>query len=66
MIGKNLSNIMSLLLLMFCMLKNKKIYPAYVSKHNSNYEKQVVLLMIPNIQEWHYLTVKKLPALFKK
>ena len=48
------------------MLKNKKIYPAYVSKHNSNYEKQVVLLMIPNIQEWHYLTVKKLPALFKK
>ena len=30
------------------MLKRKKIYPAYVSKHNSNREKQVNLLMIPN------------------
>ena len=29
-------------------LKKEKIYPAYVSKHNSNCEKQVILLMIPN------------------
>ena len=28
--------------------KTEKIYPAYVSKHNSNREKQVILLMIPN------------------
>ena len=28
--------------------KKKKIYPAYVSKHNSNREKQVILLMISN------------------
>ena len=28
--------------------KKEKIYPAYVSKHNSNREKQVILLMIPN------------------
>ena len=27
---------------------NEKIYPAYVSKHNSNHEKQVILLMISN------------------
>ena len=27
------------LLLIFCMLKKKKIYSAYVSKHNSNCEK---------------------------
>ena len=34
---------------MFCiMIKSKKIYPAYVSKHNSNREKQVILLMILN------------------
>ena len=52
MIGKDLSNIMSLLLLMFCMLKKEKIYPAYVSKHNSKCEKQVILLMIPNMEEW--------------
>ena len=32
---------------MFCMLKKKKIYPAYVSKHNSDHEKQFILLMIP-------------------
>ena len=29
------------------MLKNK-IYPAYVSKHNSNLEKQVILLPVRN------------------
>ena len=28
--------------------KNEKIYPAYVSKHNSKREKQVTLLMISN------------------
>ena len=32
---------------MFCMLK-KYIYSAYVSKHNSNHEKQVILLMSSN------------------
>ena len=37
---------------MFCMLKNKKIYSAYVSKHNSTREKQVILLMIPNEEGW--------------
>ena len=26
----------------------EKIYPAYVSNHNSNREKQVILLMISN------------------
>ena len=47
------------------MLKKKKIYPAYVSKHNSNHEKQVVLLMIPNGEKWQYLAVKKLSALLR-
>ena len=28
--------------------KREKIYPAYVSKHNSNYEKQVILWITPN------------------
>ena len=28
--------------------KKEKIYPAYVSKHNSNREKQVILSTIPN------------------
>ena len=43
--------------------KKEKIYPAYVSKYNSNCEKQVILLMIPNGEVWHYLVVKKLSAL---
>ena len=33
---------------MFYMPKKKKIYPAYVSKPNSNREKQVIFLTIPN------------------
>ena len=45
--------------------KKEKIYPAYVSKHNSNREKQVILLMIPNGEGWHYLAVKKLSALLR-
>ena len=31
--------------------KRQKIYPAYVSKHNSSQEKQVILLMILNGEE---------------
>ena len=45
------------------MLKKKKIYPAYVSKHKSNWEKQFILLMVTNLEGWHYLAVKKLSAL---
>ena len=36
------------------------IYPACVSKHNSNCEKQVILLIISNGEkQWHYLAAKK-------
>ena len=40
---------------MFFCARKDKIYPAYVSKHNLNCEKQVNLLMIPNGEGWHYL-----------
>ena len=47
------------------MLKKKK-YPACVSKHNSNCEKQVILLLISNEEKlWHYLAVKKLSELLR-
>ena len=39
--------------------KKEKIYPAYVSKHNSNSEKQIILLVFPNGEGWHYFAVKK-------
>ena len=43
----------------------KKKFPGYVSKHNSNREKQVILLMIQNGEKWHYLAVRKLSALLR-
>ena len=45
--------------------KKEKIYPAYVSKHNSNHENQVIFLMIPNGEAWHYLALKTLSALLR-
>ena len=50
------------------MLKKKKIYPGYVLKHNSNHEKQVIVLTIPNGKKWQYLAVEKkiIWAYFKK
>ena len=46
--------------------KKEKICPAYVSKYNSNREKQVILLMISNGEKrWHYPVVKKLSALLR-
>ena len=46
--------------------KKEKEYPLYISKCNSNREKQSILLMIPNGQKSHYLAVKKLSALLKE
>ena len=46
--------------------KKEKTYPDYVSKHNSNCAKQVIIWMISNGGElWHYLAVKKLSALLR-
>ena len=45
--------------------KKEKIYHAYVSKCNSNGEKQVILLMIWNGEGWYYLAMKKLSALLR-
>ena len=39
-------------------VKNEKIYPAYISKHKWNCEKQVTFLMIPNRGRWHYIAAK--------
>ena len=44
---------------------NKKIELAYKSKHNLTREKQVILLMISNGENWHYLTVKNLSRLLR-
>ena len=45
--------------------RKEKIYSACVSKHNSNREKQVALLVIPSGEGWPYFLVKKLSALLR-
>ena len=45
--------------------RKEKVYPAYVSKHNSNRVKQVTFLTIPNEEWWHYITLKKLQELLR-
>ena len=55
--------------------KKEKLYPAYVSKHNPNREKHVILLMISNEEKgrvaksegrrWHFLAVKKVSSLLR-
>ena len=44
--------------------KNEKKFPAYVSKHNSNRKKQVILLIILNGEGWHVAV--KLSALLRE
>ena len=46
-------------------MKKENIYPAYVSRNYSSGEKQVILLMIPNGEGWHYLAVKKIISIIK-
>ena len=43
----------------------KKIQVAYKSKHNLTCNKQVILLMISNSENWHYLVVKNLSGLLR-
>ena len=43
----------------------KKIEIAYKSKHNLTREKQVILSMISNGENWHYLIVKNLSRLLR-
>ena len=33
--------------------KNGKIYPAYILKHNSKHEKQLILALVANKKGWH-------------
>ena len=44
----------------------KKIEIAYKSKHNLTQEKQVILLMISNGENWHYLRIKNLSRLLRE
>ena len=43
----------------------EKIRHTYKSKYNLTRENQVILLMITDGEKWHYLSVKRLSALFR-
>ena len=43
----------------------EKLRHAYKSKYISARENQVILLMITDVEKWHYLAVKSLSALFR-
>ena len=46
--------------------KKEEIYPPYILKHNSNCQKQVILLMISNGEGLQHLAIKKLSPLLKQ
>ena len=48
-------------------VKEKEIFVTYISKINSNYEKQTILLIMRNEERegWNYLAVKKLSVLLR-
>ena len=48
--------------------KEKEIYPAYISKHNSTREKKIILIIPKEEKEgrWYYLPAKKLSALLNR
>ena len=49
--------------ILFIPHKKKEIRQTYISKHNSELPKQVILLMITSGKEWIYLAVKSLSRL---
>ena len=44
----------------------KEVRHAYISKHNSVLEKEVILLMITDNEKWHYIAAKNCLLYFKK
>ena len=61
MIGKKIEKNNVTIALNVLYAKKEKLYPAYVSKPNSNREKQVILLMVPN-KEKHQAKSKESKA----
>ena len=50
--------------ILYVPFNTKKIESAYNSKHNLTRDNQIILLMISNGENWHYLAVKSLSGLF--
>ena len=52
----------SIIVINILYIEEKEMHPAYISKINSNCERQIIFLMILNkVKEgWYYLAVKRL------
>ena len=55
------------MLLIFFHIVEKKICSGFISKINSNCQRQIIILIIPNKEKevWHSLAVKKLSTLVR-
>ena len=63
---KTSRKIVQQLLLICYMLKKLNIYNTSISKYNLNCENQIIILMIPNGEGWHYFAVKKIICIIKR
>ena len=61
-IGKDLKQNTPTIDLNVLCIEEKEICPANISRINSICEKQIIILMIPNVEKegWHYLVVKEI------
>ena len=57
MTGKSLGKMIQQLLL-FCYILKKKYVPCLHFKTPPSHENQVILIMIPKGEGWHYLAIK--------
>ena len=51
--------------ILFVPYNTKEIRPAYISKFNNKRDNQVILLMITDNENWHYLAVKSVSRLLR-
>ena len=65
MVEKKFEKNDSTIALIFKCIYKMNIYPVYNSKHNSNHEKQIILLMILDGEVRYNLGVEKLTALLR-
>ena len=60
-----LNNKLIALNILYMLYNTEEIRHIYKSKYNLERENQVIILMITDAKKWHYLAVKKLPALLR-
>ena len=47
-------------------VKIMNIFSPYVSKHNLYHKNQIMFVILPNRERWHYLAIKQLSVLLRE